>query len=130
MKILVGYDGSNAARDAMALAVKHAKAFGATIHVVRSMEGGSHEDAEAIRQAQHDLDYARKFFEDAGVACESHLLVRGLSPGEDLVRFAEDNGVEEIVVGVRRRSRVGKVLFGSASQYAILEAPCPVVTVK
>ncbi len=130
MKIVVGYDGSNAGRDALVLAVKHAKAFGAEVSVIRSMEGGGREDADAIRTAQRDLAYAQERFDREGVTCETHILVRGLSPGEDIVKFAEDNGADEIIIGVRRRSRVGKALFGSASQYVILEAPCPVVSIK
>jgi nucleotide-binding universal stress UspA family protein len=130
MKIVVGYDGSNAGRDALILAVKHAEAFGAEVSVIRSMEGGGREDAEAIRTAQKDLAYAQERFDREGVTCETHMLVRGLSPGEDIVKFAEDNGADEIIVGVRRRSRVGKALFGSVSQYVILEAPCPVVSIK
>jgi len=38
--------------------------------------------------------------------------------------------VDEIIVGVKRRSKVGKLLMGSTAQYVILQAPCPVVTVK
>jgi nucleotide-binding universal stress UspA family protein len=46
------------------------------------------------------------------------------------VQFAEENKIDLIVVGIRRRSRVQKLVFGSNAQYAILEAPCPVLTVK
>jgi nucleotide-binding universal stress UspA family protein len=53
-----------------------------------------------------------------------------MMPGEDLVQFAKDNEADEIIVGVRRRSKVGKLMFGSTAQYVILEAACPVVTVK
>jgi len=47
-----------------------------------------------------------------------------------MVQFANDTKVSEIIIGVRRRSKVGKLLFGSTAQYVILEAPCPVVAVK
>ncbi|MGW8186758.1 MAG: universal stress protein, partial [Desulfobacterales bacterium] len=57
-------------------------------------------------------------------------LVRGLSPGEDLVQFAKENRIDEIIIGVRRRSKVGKLVFGSTAQFVILNAPCPVVSVK
>ena len=62
--------------------------------------------------------------------CETHLLIRGLSPGEDLVQFSEDNQISEVIVGVRRRSKVGKLLMGSTAQHVILNDRCPVVTVK
>jgi len=45
------------------------------------------------------------------------------------VEFAQDNKIDEIVIGVKRRSKVGKMVFGSNAQYVILNAPCPVVTV-
>jgi nucleotide-binding universal stress UspA family protein len=53
-----------------------------------------------------------------------------MTPGEDLVDYAGENGIDEIIIGIKRRSKVGKLLFGSNAQYVILKAPCPVVTVK
>jgi len=53
-----------------------------------------------------------------------------LTPGEDLVAIAKKNDVEEIIIGVKRRSKVGKMLFGSNAQYVILNAHCAVVAVK
>jgi nucleotide-binding universal stress UspA family protein len=38
--------------------------------------------------------------------------------------------VDEIYVGARKRSKAGKFLLGSTTQYVVLHAPCPVVTVK
>ena len=68
--------------------------------------------------------------QDKKIPCESILSVRGLEAGEDLIRLAEENKVEEIIIGVRRRSKVGKLLFGSTAQYVILNAKCPVVSVS
>ncbi len=130
MKFLVGLDGSNAARDALKVAVKHAKAFGAELLVAGSLFKGTDEEQEQIKQAEADLDLARSEVESQGVKCSTHLLIRGLAPGEDLVNFAQENGVEEIFIGVRRRSKMGKLLFGSTAQYVILKANCPVVTVR
>ncbi len=56
--------------------------------------------------------------------------MRGFEAGEDLVRFAKEKDVGEIIIGVRSRSKVGKLLFGSTAQMVILEAHCPVLTVK
>jgi nucleotide-binding universal stress UspA family protein len=53
-----------------------------------------------------------------------------VSPGEDLVEFATENKIDEIIVGIKKLSKVGKLLMGSTAQYVILEAECPVVSVK
>ena len=130
MKILVGYDGTNSAKEALSLAKSHARAFGASIEIVTSMQKGTESEINEIDQAEHGLEYAKSLFEEDGIACNTHLLIRGLSAGEDLVEFANENQIDEIVVGVKRRSKVGKLLMGSTAQYVILQASCPVVTVK
>lgn len=129
-RIMVGYDGSNAGKEALTIAVRQAKAFSAHLFIIRSMTGTSENKVEKIKDAETDLAWAESYAREKGVACEPHLLVRGLRPGEDLIQFAEENRVELIVVGIRRRSNVGKMIFGSNAQYIIMEAPCPVLTVK
>jgi nucleotide-binding universal stress UspA family protein len=130
MKILVGYDGSNSAKEALNLTRSHAKAFDASVEVVTSMQKGTESEREEIEEAERGLADAKSLFDEDNIACGTHLLIRGLSPGEDLVDFAKENRVDEIVVGVKRRSKVGKLLLGSTAQYVILQAGCPVVTVK
>ena len=130
MKILVGYDGSNSAKDALKLAKDHAVALDANVDVVTSMEGAKNNQYDDVRQAELGLEYAKALLEEDNIDCETHLLIRGLSPGEDLVQFAEDNQINEVIVGVRRRSKVGKLLMGSTAQHVILNARCPVVTIK
>lgn len=130
MKILVGYDGSNVGKDALELAITHAKAFTGTITVVASLIGGSVTEQVEIEHAEEDMAYAKSIIEKEGIKCDTHVLVRNMSPGEDIVKFAEDNGIEEIIIGIKRRSKVGKLLFGSNAQFIILNAPCPVVSVK
>ena len=130
MKILIGYDGSNSAKEALNLAKTHAKLFGARVDIVTSMEKGTEGQREQIEQAEHGLEWAKSLFDENGIACNTHLLIRGLAPGEDIVEFAEENKTDEIVIGVKRRSKVSKLLLGSTAQYVILQATCPVVSVK
>jgi nucleotide-binding universal stress UspA family protein len=130
MKILVGYDGSEEAKEAVELARKHALTFSAKVYVVTSLPGESHTTAIDVLEREKDLDQVRKLFEESSTPVETHILVRGLNPGEDLVLFAKENEVDEIIVGVRKVSAVGKLLFGSNARYVILHAHCPVVTVK
>ena len=130
MKILIGYDGTNSAKEALNLAKSHAKVFGASVEVVTSMQKGTESEREVIERAERGLEYAKSLFEKDDIACNTHLLIRGLTAGEDLVEFANENQIDQIVVGVKRRSKVGKLLMGSTAQYVILQAECPVVTVK
>ncbi len=130
MKILVGYDGTNSAKEALNLAKTHAKLFGASVDVVTSMEKGTEGQREQIEQAERGLEWAKSLLIESGIACDTHLLIRGLAPGEDIVEFAEESKSDEIVIGVKRRSKVSKLLLGSTAQYVILQATCPVVSVK
>jgi nucleotide-binding universal stress UspA family protein len=130
MRIVVGYDGSNSAKEALRVTRKHAEAFGAAVDVVTSMVKGTEQEQESIEDAERGLEWAKTIFEENGIACKTHLLIRGMAPGEDLVEFARDNNSDLLVVGVKRRSKVGKLLMGSTAQFVVLQAPCPVMTVK
>ncbi len=130
MKILVGYDGSKIAEDAVAKAHKHALAFGAEVHIVTALEQSPSLTKNDIEKAENKLEKLQKPFKKDNVACEISTAVSYESPGESLVRFAKENDIEELIIGVRRRSKVGKLVFGSTAQYVILQAPCTVTTVK
>ena len=130
MKILVGYDYSTVTQEVLALAKQQARAFNAEVHLLRSLEQNPELQRDTIQQAEQNLDHVRREFATMGLACDTHVVVSALSAGEDIVQFAEQNSIDLIVIGVRRRSKVGKVLFGSNAQLIILTAPCPVLTVK
>jgi nucleotide-binding universal stress UspA family protein len=134
MKILVGYDYSTVTQDVLALAKQQAQAFKAEVHLLRSLERNPELQRElrrdTIQQAEQNLDQVKREFANMGLACYTHVVVGRLSAGEDIVQFAEQNIIDLIVIGVRRRSKVGKLLFGSNAQLIILTAPCPVLTVK
>ncbi len=130
MKILVGYDGSKVAEEAVKLAQKHGHAFKAEIYILTSMEQSPTLKKGDIDKAESKLEKLRTPFKVDDIPCETQVSVSYQSPGEDLVYYAKDNNVDEIIIGVRRRSKVGKMVFGSTAQYVILEAPCEVVAVK
>ena len=130
MKILVGYDGSRVAEDVLKLAREHARVFKADIHLFTSLQQGPDLKKEDIERAESRLDKLKLDFDHEKTTCETHTSVSFLTPGEDLVLFAKDNDIDFIFIGVRKRSKVGKMIFGSTAQQVILEAPCPVVTVK
>jgi nucleotide-binding universal stress UspA family protein len=130
MKFLVGYNGSVEAKSALSVARDFAKTFSAKVFVMSSMEGGAGEKVEDIAQAEQNLREAKTFLDEQGVECETHQMARGLTPGEDLVRFAEENQIDQIFVGIEKKSRTSKLILGSTAQFVILKAPCPVITSK
>lgn len=130
MKILVGYDGSKAAEDALNIAIIHANAFNAEVIIATSLEQGPNLEKQEIEKAESELEYLRTPFNIDNIPCETIVSVNYLSHGEDLVQLSIDNKVDEIIIGVRKRSKVGKLLLGSTSQYVILNASCPVLSIK
>ena len=130
MKFLVGYNGSDMAKAALSLARTYAEVFGAKVLIATSMVGGLGEKPEDISKAEQDLVFAEQFLKEKEISCEIHQLARGMSPGEDLVYFAKEHGIDQIFVGVEKKSKTQKIILGSTAQYIILKAPCPVVSVN
>jgi len=130
MNIMVGYDRSNVAKEALALSKKHAKAFDAKIYVVRSLAQSREMKLDDIQTAEQELDKIRRSFRDEGIVCKTEAIISSISPGEDLVQFTKEKEIDEIIIGIKRRSKVGKLLFGSNAQYILLTAQCPVIAVK
>ena len=90
------------------------------------MEGGGSESADDVLEAEEGLKFAGEFMDSSGVQYETVLSVRGLSPGEDIVKYAEDNAINHIFMGVKKKSKTEKIILGSAVQYVIFKSPCPV----
>jgi len=130
MKFLVGFDGGPSSKRALALAREQAKQSGALVFVTTSMEGGHKEELKDIETAEERLQWAKDFLLEEKIQCETIQLARGLSPGEDIVKFAEDNEIDVIFLGIEKKSRTRKILLGSTAQYIILRGPCPVTTTK
>jgi len=130
MNFLVAYNGSSESRAALNLAIQHASTFKAKVFVITSMEGGHSEKPEDIARVNQELKQVRQQLENADAEHEVHEMARGLSPGEDIVIFAHENNIDQIFVGIEKKSRTRKLLLGSTAQYIILKAACPVTTIK
>ena len=98
--------------------------------VVNSHRGGREFDREDAIDSEEQLEEVQRELRDAGVEHEVRQLVRGMDPADDLVNVATEVSAEFIVIGLRRRSPVGKLILGSNAQRVLLDAPCPVLAVK
>ena len=76
----------------------------------------------AIQDAGGTLDGAGIDYDVVGAVSED--------PGDAVVGLAETVGADQVFIGGRKRSPVGKAVFGSTAQTVALNAPCPVTFVK
>jgi nucleotide-binding universal stress UspA family protein len=133
MNILVCFNDSMAAEKAVALTKQHAKAFDADVHVITSFtqtRDVKEKDADRMLKADTLLERIKQEFIDDGITCVTRLIVNEISPGENILQYAVNNSIDQIIIGVEKTSKLGKVVFGSTAQFVILGATCPVVCTK
>jgi nucleotide-binding universal stress UspA family protein len=128
--IVVGYVPKPEGQAALRLAAEEAKLRGASLVVVNSHRGGREFDSDEAVESESQLERVRDQLKGAGVEHEIRQLVRGMDPAEDLINVASEVAADFIVIGLRRRSPVGKLILGSNAQRILLDAPCPVLAVK
>ena len=135
MKILLYCKNTEGNKAALQIAVEQAKAFNASIHMVSCVSEKPGVPAEitekATKKAEKKMqEYQVDIFDPAGLSCNSEVIVTPTSIGEQIVRCAERIAADTIVMSIQKRSKIGKMVFGSNSQFIILEAPCKVITIK
>jgi nucleotide-binding universal stress UspA family protein len=128
--VVVGYVSKPEGEAALDRGIEEAKLRSAKVVVVNSHRGGSEFEGESAIRAEKELAAVKARLDAAGVDYDLRQLVRGFEPAEDLIGIAEDSDAELIVIGLRRRSPVGKLILGSNAQRILLDARCPVLAVK
>lgn len=129
MTVVVGYIPTKEGRAALRFAAQESLSRGARLVVVGTGRAGRDDHAEAERFTE-DLARVRADLDAAGIAHEEREPARVGEPAEDLIAVAEEVDASFIVIGLRRRTPIGKLILGSHAQRVLLEAPCPVVAVK
>jgi nucleotide-binding universal stress UspA family protein len=128
--VVVGYVPKPEGEAAVEQGIAEAKLRGSRLVVVNSHRGGREFDGEASARSESDLSALETKLQASGLEYDVRQLVRGFEPAEDLIGIAEDCDAELIVIGLRRRTPVGKLILGSNAQRILLDAPCPVLAVK
>ncbi len=151
-KILVPVDGSKYALDAAQYAVgiaKLARAKVVALHVVHlptydftysGSEGASPvsiptplpmvltEDEK--KAAKRIVDEVKELGDKAGVEVETHILERHPSVPDAIIQFAEQNGVDLIIMGTKGKTAIRRFLLGSVTESVVHHAHCPVLVVR
>jgi nucleotide-binding universal stress UspA family protein len=128
--IVVGYVPTKEGRAALRRAADESLLRKARLIVINSQRGGRDFDADEASRFDAELKQVQSELDDEGIEHEVRQLVRGNEPAEDLIAVAQEENAEFIVIGLRRRSPVGKLILGSNAQRILLDAPCPVLAVK
>lgn len=135
MAVVVGLSDSDLGRVAVDRAVEEAKLRDVPLvlasHATAPRRDGAVEDLpEDLRRARARLGDRARELSERGVRCITSMPAHPASATEALLAAAEEHDAELIVVGVRRRSPVGKAVLGSTAQDVVLRANCGVLAVK
>jgi nucleotide-binding universal stress UspA family protein len=127
MTVVVGYTPSGQGIAALAAAVRQARRTGKHLVVASHLyndpdAGPTAADEDAVRSALTDLDAA-----DVPATVRT---CTGSDIGESLLEAAREAEAELLVIGLRRKSPIGKLNLGASARKVFLLAPCPVLAVK
>ena len=128
MTIVVGYTPTAAGRAALLAAAGAARKEDQDLVVVNSSRGDAIADPGFAQQA--DLDWARTTLEESGVTFDIRQSVRGREASDEILDVLEEVRAQLCVIGIRKRTAVGKMLMGSNAHRILMESPCPVLAVK
>ena len=128
--IVVGYVAKPEGRAALRRAVEEARLRGLKLVVVSSQRGGRQLAAEDASDSDAELKAVHAELTDARVEHEIRQVIRVSDIADDLITVAAEVNADFIVIGLRRRSPLGKLILGSSAQRVLLDAPCPVLAVK
>ena len=128
MTVVVGFTPTAAGRAALLAAAEEATHRKVPVVVVNSSRGDALSDPGFAQPV--DLDWAKSTLTDAGVPFSIRQEVRGREASEEVLEVLDEVSASLCVIGIRRRSAVGKMLLGSNAHRILMDAPCPVLTVK
>jgi len=128
MTILVAFAPRPEGRAALEKGIEIAGRRNERLLVVNAMSGGNQNDPSFADTVE--VEAVEKRLKASGVAAEFKQFVRGKNAVAEILDLAESPDVSLVIVGLRKRSPVGKLVMGSVSRDILLSVPCPVLAVK
>jgi nucleotide-binding universal stress UspA family protein len=117
------------AEAALQRAIDEARHREAKLVVLHSARGGVNEDVEEVVAYRNAFEKLDEQLGNAGIEYELREFVKGNSVATDVLELAEETDAEMIVIGLRRRSPVGKLVLGSNAQDIMLNTSRPVLAI-
>lgn len=137
--IVIATDGSENSKKAIFCGIEIAKLSGSTVYAIHVIDTPSmvseiwtagkeliHE--MMIRDGKKTLSETKKIVEDSGVEVKDVLLSG--HPAEEIIKFAEDNNIDLIVMGTLGATGLEKFLMGSVAEKVVRFSKIPVMVVR
>jgi nucleotide-binding universal stress UspA family protein len=135
MKVLVPIDGSEASMGAVRRALEIAEKVGAEVTLMRVVQVGDFDvmlpniREKMEREAKASLEKAKGLFDARGIKVEM-VLEEGLVPANNIIRKAEEEKFDRIVIGSTGATGLMRILMGSTAAKVVAHAPCEVTVVR
>jgi nucleotide-binding universal stress UspA family protein len=128
MTILVAYAPRPEGEAALDKGIEIATRRKEHLVVINAGPGGRQQDASVINGS--DGEQLEERLAALPVPAEFRQFVRGKSTVEEIEEIVQQMQVSLLIIGLRKRSPVGKLLLGSTAQEILIHAACPVLAVK
>ena len=128
MTVLVAYVPRPEGQAALEKGIEFAKERNLPLLVVNATPGGTGDDP--ARADVQDVERVEQLLANTGLKAEFKQFVRGRNAIDEIAELVDLRHVSLLVIGLRRRSPVGKLLLGSMAQEILLTISCPILAVK
>ncbi|ART51125.1 universal stress protein UspA [Acidovorax carolinensis] len=128
MTILVAYVPRPEGRAALDKGIEIAKRRQEPLMVVNAGPGGQQDDTSLA--AGYEVERVEELLAAQGITAEFKQFVRGKSAVDEINDLVESRDISVLVIGLRRRTAVGKLILGSVAQELLMTVSCPVLCVK
>ena len=125
MTVVVGYMPTAPGHAALDAAILEAERRGTDLVVVQPRPR-RHQSPDLVE----DIDVEQDKLTRSGLRFELRDPEHDSDPADVILESARERSADLIVLGIRRRSPVGKIIMASTAQRVLLESPCPVLCVK
>jgi len=128
MVVLVAYVPRPEGQAALDKGIEFARERNAGLIVVNATPGGAGDDP--ARADVQDVERVENILANSGLKAEFKQFVRGKNAVDEIAELVHAQQVSLLVIGLRKRSAVGKLILGSMAQEILLNIPCPILAVK